>query len=333
MSSKKIPGRFGGDGSGGTGEFTSDKRLRSDDWDTLSFYKTVMRQFPLLTPAEEKSLGKKWKEEQDNDAREKLINHNLRLVVSIARKYVGRGLPLLDLIQEGNIGLITAVEKFDYARGFRFTTYATGWIKQKIRRGVQNTGTAIDLPIWIHADLAKIWKASQELLKSNPKPSIDQIADKCGMSVERIKELRSYLRITILVGLDATPLKADDSDGDPLVTLIEDQQADNPHLLMWAEQELAEAHRLAQVLKDKIVAARSSRDMKAYFIRCGLDRPPYEPKTLEQTGRKFKVTRERIRQLEATIEKKITTPGYGLELAQRIKKLEELVFLKRGSGC
>ncbi len=326
---EKIPIALNGDEVEVTKEFLPGKKLKGDDWDTLSFYYTLIKRFPLLTSVEEKSLGKQWKEKQDEVAREKLINHNLRLVVSIAKRYVGRGIPLLDLIQEGNIGLITAAERFDYTFGYRFSTYAIHWIRMKIRRSVEDTATIITLPNWIYPHLDSIWKATQGLSLTSSEPTADRIAEKTGLSADRIEELLSFQNTSFTVDLDAPVTGLVDGDGDSFGTLVEDRYAENAHLLMWAEQELAQANAAIKELKDKILGARGVRDTTAYFLRCGLDGPPYEPRTLDDTGEQLGVSRERIRQLQSIIEREITIPGYGMKLAERIQRLQELVFLKR----
>jgi RNA polymerase primary sigma factor len=251
--------------------------------DSLQLFLNEAGRYPLLTAAEEVELAKLI-ERGDARAKDRMINSNLRLVVSIAKKYQGHGLSLLDLIQEGIIGLIRAVEKFDWRRGYKFSTYATWWIRQAVQRGVANKSRTIRIPVHIVEREQKIARAERELtLKLERAPTDDEVAKKAKLSLKHVREVRRAARA--VASLDK-PLgdEGDTSFGDIVATDKSD-----------VEEEVVVG--LSEHLLRAAVSKLPDREQRVIKLRYGLD-GDQDPKSLEMIGRELGLTRERVRQIE-----------------------------------
>jgi RNA polymerase primary sigma factor len=250
--------------------------------DSLQLFLNEAGRYPLLTAAEEVELAKRV-EQGDKAAKDRMVNSNLRLVVSIAKKYQGHGLSLLDLIQEGIIGLIRAVEKFDWRRGFKFSTYATWWIRQAVQRGVANKSRTIRIPVHIVEREQKIARAERELVAELERPPTDEeIATKSRLQVKHVREVRAAART--VASLDK-PL-SDDSDasfGD--VVAQDGSDIEEEVVVALGEDAL---HRAIETLPE--------REKFVIMTRYGLG--DNDPRSLEQIGREMGITRERVRQIE-----------------------------------
>src|SRR5881628_3339336 len=251
--------------------------------DALQLCLNEAGRYKLLTAEEEVTLAKRI-ERGDKAAKDLMVNSNLRLVVSIAKKYQGHGLSLLDLIQEGIIGLIRAVEKFDWRRGFKFSTYATWWIRQAVQRGVANKSRTIRIPVHIVEREQKIARAERELvLQLERAPTDDEVAEKAKLNVKHVREVRAAART--VASLDKTV--GDDSDtafGDLVA-----QESGN------VEEEVVVA--LGEDALHRAIATLPPREQLVIKLRYGLDRE-HDPKSLEEIGRRMGITRERVRQIE-----------------------------------
>jgi RNA polymerase primary sigma factor len=258
--------------------------LASATTDSLQLFLNEAGRYALLTAAEEVELAKKI-EAGDPEAKNRMINANLRLVVSIAKKYQGHGLSLLDLIQEGVIGLIRAVEKFDWRRGYKFSTYATWWIRQAVQRGVANKSRTIRIPVHIADREQKIGRAERELLTKLGRPPTDEeISEASKISLKHLKEVRQAARA--VTSLDK-PL-GDDNDasiGD-LIGVAEGGVEEEVEVSLTEDT----LHRALEKLPE--------RQQQVLTLRYGLG--PEEPQSLEEIGRRLGITRERVRQIEAT---------------------------------
>src|SRR4051812_4396967 len=250
--------------------------------DSLQLFLNEAARFPLLTAQEEVELAKRI-ERGDQEAKDLMINSNLRLVVSIAKKYRGHGLSLLDLIQEGIIGLIRAVEKFDYRRGFKFSTYATWWIRQAVQRGVANKSRTIRIPVHIAEREQKIARAERELLaKLERQPTDAEVAKAAKLSPKHVKEVREAARA--VTSLDRpVGTESDTAFGDVLPS---------GERLVDEEVELS----LAGEALHRALAELPARERRVLELRYGLGRE--EPTSLEEIGRSLGLTRERVRQIE-----------------------------------
>ena len=262
--------------------------------DPVRMYLKEIGKIPLLTTEEEAELAKKMAD-GDEEAHNQMVEANLRLVVSIAKRYVGRGLPLLDLIQEGNLGLIKAVGKFDYTKGYKFSTYATWWIRQSISRAIADHARTIRIPVHMVETINRVSRASHELVQELGRdPSSDEIAKKLNMPVERVEEIMRAAQEPISL---ETPVGEEDDSH--LGDFIQDEDASEPAdaaaYAMLREQ-------LAGVLK-----TLTPREEKVVCLRYGLTDGKMH--TLEEVGAEFDVTRERIRQIEAKALRKLRHPS------------------------
>ena len=253
--------------------------------DSVAHYMKKIGRIPLLTPQEEYETAKAVSE-GDQKAKEKLIDSNLRLVVSIARDYLNRGLSMQDLIQEGNIGLMRAVEKFDYSRGFRFSTYATWWIRQSMTRAIADQSRDIRLPVHMNDQVVKVRRAQRSLVQElHREPTTKEIAEKLGngMTEENVSQILQVSQATVSL---ETP--AGDEDDSTLADFIEDKSTLDP--IEYANHELLK-ERIREILREL-----PEREAGILRMRYGLD--DGVPKTLEEVGAVYNVTRERVRQLE-----------------------------------
>ena len=298
------------------------ERVERDEEDLVRLYLTDIGPYPLLTkegevrlaqqieagveartalaakddslaPARKRELKRNLK--RGDDAQRTFVQSNLRLVVSIAKKYQASGLPLLDLIQEGNLGLMHAVEKFDWRKGFKFSTYATWWIRQAITRGIANTGRTIRLPGHAGDTLARLQKARSRLeLKFGRQATLSELAAEVEMSEEKVTEALRFAAEPLSL---SEPLR---EDGDAeLGDVVEDRSADSPF-------EMAATSLLPEEIS-RLLAPLDIREREILKLRFGLDRG--EPRTLEEVGEHFNLTRERIRQIEARAMSKLRHPS------------------------
>lgn len=271
--------------------------------DPVKVYLKDIGKIPLLTAEEEIDLAIRIAQ-NDEVAKKRLVKANLRLVVSIAKKYSGRGMQFLDLIQEGNLGLIKAVEKFDYTKGFKFSTYATWWIRQAITRAIADQARTIRIPVHMVETINKVKKANSQLLHMNGKePTADDIADMLDMPVEKVREIMRVAQEPVSL---ETPIGEEEDSH--LGDFIPDEEA------------LAPAEAASQaLLKEEIanaLATLTPREAKVLSLRFGLE--DGHPRTLEEVGKVFNVTRERIRQIEAKALRKLRHPN-------RSKRLRDFV--------
>jgi RNA polymerase primary sigma factor len=251
--------------------------------DSLQLFLNEAGRYPLLTASEEVELAKAI-ERGDPVAKDRMVNSNLRLVVSIAKKYQGHGLSLLDLIQEGIIGLIRAVEKFDWRRGFKFSTYATWWIRQAVQRGVANKSRTIRIPVHIVEREQKIARAERELiLELERAPTEEELAKKTKLSVKHVKEVRAAART--VASLD----KPIGDEGDTAFGDLVAQESGN------VEEEVVLS--LGDDALHRAIATLPPREMLVIKLRYGID-SKHDPKSLEEIGREMGITRERVRQIE-----------------------------------
>jgi len=269
--------------------------------DPLKLYVRQIGDGRLLTPGEERELARR-KDEGDENAKRKLIESNLRLVMSITRHYTRADVPLLDLIQEGNLGLIRAVEKFDYKLGYKLSTYATWWIKQAISRALAEQGRTIRLPVHVADQVRKVTKTRRLLgQKLNRDPSVEEIAHEIGITPERVQDLLDLVQ-------DPVSLETPIGDGDSSVAdLIPDLNADQP------EDETAHRARSTELLD--ALSKLQPRQRRVVVERFGLD--GVRPRTLEEVGANLGITRERVRQLEARALRELRAVAPELELYLR----------------
>lgn len=255
--------------------------------DSVRLYLREIGKIPLLTLEEEIDLGKRVVE-GDKKAKDKMVQANLRLVVSIAKRYSGRGLDFLDLIQEGNTGLLRAVEKFDPEKGFKFSTYATWWIRQAITRAIADQARTIRIPVHMVETINKVLRTTRKLTQElNREPSVEEIADAMGMEPEKIEYVMKIKQD--IASLDASIGRDGDDEDSVLGDFVEDEERVSP-----------EDAAAMQLLKEQvaiILSALSEREQKIIKMRFGVGGG--RPHTLEEVGAEFSVTRERIRQIEA----------------------------------
>lgn len=254
--------------------------------DSVKIYLQQIGKIPLLTREEELEIAKKIKEENCELSRKILINANLRLVVSIAKKYVGRGLSFLDLIQEGNMGLIRATEKFDYGKGYKFSTYATWWIQQSITRAIADKARMIRLPMHLIDTLGKIKKTSLILIsKLGRTPTKQELADELGISVKKLAEVTKSAQSTISID---TPTNQKE-DANKIIDYIVDESSTTPDSIVSDEN--------LQIDTTKMLSSLSPKERDVLILRYGLDTSG-QKRTLEEVSTFFNVSRERIRQIE-----------------------------------
>ena len=280
-------------------EATISKNIAVDD--PVRMYLKEIGKVPLLTAQEEIDLAKRM-EAGDEYAKQKLCEANLRLVVSIAKKYVGRGMLFLDLIQEGNLGLIKAVDKLDWTKGYKFSTYATWWIRQAITRSIADQARTIRIPVHMVETINKLIRVSRQLLQEEGRePTPDEIAEEMGISVEKVREILKIAQEPVSL---ETPIGEEEDSH--LGDFIPDDDAPAP-------AEAAAFSMLKEQLVD-VLGTLTEREQKVLKLRFGLE--DGRARTLEEVGKKFDVTRERIRQIEAKALRKLRHPT-------RSKKLKD----------
>jgi RNA polymerase primary sigma factor len=278
---------------------SDDERLQTAD--PLKLYVRQIGDGRLLTVTEERELARR-KDLGDEAAKRRLIECNLRLVMSITRNYTKAGVPLLDLIQEGNLGLIRAVEKFDYKMGYKLSTYATWWIRQAVTRALADQGRTIRLPVHVAEQVRRVQRSRRQLAqKLNRDPSNEEIAKDSGLTLDRVSELFELVD-------DPVSLETPVGDGESMVAdLIEDEKAESPDA---ATSDQARATELASAV-DRL----NPRMRHVVLRRFGLDGRP--PQTLEEVGNDLGITRERVRQLETRALRELRAVAPGLQLYLR----------------
>ncbi|WP_316607565.1 RNA polymerase sigma factor RpoD [uncultured Ruminococcus sp.] len=271
--------------------------------DPVKVYLKEIGRVPLLSPEEEVELAIRIGE-GDVNAKKRLSEANLRLVVSIAKRYLGRGMHFLDLIQEGNLGLIKAVEKFDYTKGFKFSTYATWWIRQAITRAIADQARTIRIPVHMVETINKVKKVSSQLLHQNGRePSADEIAEELNMPVDKVREIMRVAQEPVSL---ETPIGEEEDSH--LGDFIPDDDAPAP-----AD---AASHTMLREQLMEVLDTLTPREEKVLRLRFGLE--DGRSRTLEEVGKEFNVTRERIRQIEAKALRKLRHPS-------RSKKLKDFL--------
>ncbi|HOO25433.1 MAG TPA: RNA polymerase sigma factor RpoD [Clostridiales bacterium] len=278
-----------------------DKNMSMDD--PVKVYLKEIGNVQLLTPEEEIALAQSIHDE-NSDAKQRLAEANLRLVVSIAKRYVGRGMQFLDLIQEGNLGLIKAVEKFDYTKGFKFSTYATWWIRQAITRAIADQARTIRIPVHMVETINKVKKTNSLLLHQNGRdPTAEEIAEELGMTPDKVREILRVAQEPVSL---ETPIGEEEDShlGDFIPDEDAPAPADSASMLMLKEQ------------IEEVLETLTPREAKVLRMRFGL--MDGQAHTLEEVGKEFDVTRERIRQIEAKALRKLRHPS-------RSKKLRDFL--------
>ena len=271
--------------------------------DPVKMYLKDIGRVPLLSAEEEVELAKRMQED-DAAAKKRLSEANLRLVVSIAKRYVGRGMLFLDLIQEGNLGLMKAVEKFDYQKGFKFSTYATWWIRQSITRAIADQARTIRIPVHMVETINKLTRVQRLLLQElGREPTPEEIAEKMGVTEERVREIQKIAQDPVSL---ETPIGEEEDSH--LGDFIEDEKTATP------SDSVATTMLKEQLLG--VLDTLTPREEKVLRLRYGID--DGKPRTLEEVGKEFNVTRERIRQIEAKALRKLRHPS-------RSKKLKDFL--------
>ena len=267
--------------------------------DPVRMYLKEIGKVPLLTADEEIELAQRM-EEGDEEAKKRLAEANLRLVVSIAKRYVGRGMLFLDLIQEGNLGLIKAVEKFDYRKGYKFSTYATWWIRQAITRAIADQARTIRIPVHMVETINKLIRVSRQLLQElNREPTPEEIAKEMNMPVERVREILKISQEPVSL---ETPIGEEEDSH--LGDFIKDENVPVP--------DKAAAYTLLREDLDEVLKTLTEREQKVLCLRFGFE--DGRARTLEEVGKEFNVTRERIRQIEAKALRKLRHPSRSRKL-------------------
>ena len=255
--------------------------------DSVRLYLREIGKIPLLTPEEEADLAQRIVK-GDKKAKDKMVESNMRLVVSIAKRYGGRGLDFLDLIQEGNTGLLRAVEKFDPAKGFKFSTYATWWVRQAITRAIADQARTIRIPVHMVETINKVLRTTRKLTSElNREPTNEEIAKELDMEPEKVDYVMRIKQD--IASLDASVGREGDDEDSVLGDFVEDEERDSP--------EDSAANQILKEQLSEIIATLTEREQKIIRLRFGIGGG--RPHTLEEVGNKFDVTRERIRQIEA----------------------------------
>ena len=272
--------------------------------DSVKMYLKKIGESSLLTKEEEQELAKRI-ETGDEEAKKELIESNLRLVVSIAKKYTGQGMSFLDLIQEGNLGLFKAVDKFDYTKGYKFSTYATWWIRQAITRGIANQARTIRVPVHMVDKINKFKRISFELAKElDREPTVEEIADRMNISPDEVRKIKQNSKKPISL---ETPVGEEDDSN--LGQFIENKEVIDPSV--------ATSHSLLEEEINEVLDTLTEREKKILELRFGLkdDRT----RTLEEVGKVFNVTRERIRQIEAKALRRLRHPSRSNKLKDYLR--------------
>ena len=278
-------------------DFSDIKGFNIDD--PVKMYLKEIGKIPLLSADQERILAEKMAN-GDEDSKKKLAETNLRLVVSIAKRYVGRGMQFLDLIQEGNMGLMKAVEKFDFKRGFKFSTYATWWIRQAITRSIADQARTIRIPVHMVETINKLVRIERQLVQElGREPTNEEISEQMGIEVDKVNEIRKIAQEPVSL---ETPIGEEDDSH--LGDFIEDETAIAP-------DDAANFSMLKEQL-NTVLNTLSDREKKVLELRFGLN--DGTPRTLEEVGKEFDVTRERIRQIEAKALRKLKHPSRSLSL-------------------
>lgn len=285
-------------------DFTDTGDISSTTQDPVKMYLKDIGKVPLLSAEEEIELAKRM-EAGDEMAKKKLAESNLRLVVSIAKRYVGRGMLFLDLIQEGNLGLLKAVEKFDYRKGYKFSTYATWWIRQAITRAIADQARTIRIPVHMVETINKVTRVSRDLLqKLGREPLPEEVGEVMGLSKERVQEIMKIAQEPVSL---ETPIGEEEDSH--LGDFIQDESIPTP-------VEATNQTLLHEQL-DEVVSTLTEREQRVIKLRFGWD--DGRPRTLEEVGKEFNVTRERIRQIEAKALRKLRHPN-------RSRKLKDFLY-------
>ena len=285
-------------------DFTDTGDISSTTQDPVKMYLKDIGKVPLLSAEEEIELAKRM-EAGDEAAKKKLAESNLRLVVSIAKRYVGRGMLFLDLIQEGNLGLLKAVEKFDYRKGYKFSTYATWWIRQAITRAIADQARTIRIPVHMVETINKVTRVSRDLLqKLGREPLPEEVGEVMGLPKERVQEIMKIAQEPVSL---ETPIGEEEDSH--LGDFIQDESIPTP--VEATNQTLLHEQR------DDVVSTLAEREQKVIKLRFGWD--DGRPRTLEEVGKEFNVTRERIRQIEAKALRKLRHPN-------RSRKLKDFLY-------
>ena len=285
-------------------DFTDTGDISSTTQDPVKMYLKDIGKVPLLSAEEEIELAKRM-EAGDEMAKKKLAESNLRLVVSIAKRYVGRGMLFLDLIQEGNLGLLKAVEKFDYRKGYKFSTYATWWIRQAITRAIADQARTIRIPVHMVETINKVTRVSRDLLqKLGREPLPEEVGEVRGLQKERVQEIMKIAQEPVSL---ETPIGEEEDSH--LGDFIQDESIPTP-------VEATNQTLLHEQL-DEVVSTLTEREQRVIKLRFGWD--DGRPRTLEEVGKEFNVTRERIRQIEAKALRKLRHPN-------RSRKLKDFLY-------
>src|SRR6056297_922381 len=272
--------------------------------DPVRMYLKEIGKVDLLTAEEEVDLAKRM-EQGDMEAKRQLVEANLRLVVSIAKRYVGRGMLFLDLIQEGNLGLIKAVEKFDYRKGYKFSTYATWWIRQAITRSIADQSRTIRIPVHMVETINKLIRVSRQLLQDKGRePTDDEIAEEMGLTAKKVREIKKISQEPVSL---ETPIGEEEDSH--LVDFIEDEDAPAPAS--------AATFILLREQLDSVLDTLTDREKRILELRFGIE--DGRSRTLEEVGKEFDVTRERIRQIEAKALRKLRHPTRSKKLKGFVK--------------
>ena len=287
--------------------------------DPVAIYLKETKRFPLLTHEATMELFRKYKEDGDKKARQKIIEHNLRLVVDIAKRYSNNGIEFSDLIQEGNIGLMTALEKFDYKRGFKFSTYATWWIRQAIARSVYDSGKTMRIPVHISERIKKLKSIRNELTQSlEREPSIKELANKTGFTPEKIRELDR---------ISQQPIYIDETISEDHETTRGEMMIDENAINPIEQLEIEDLKNIfKEIFNNNEIFHISDKAKQILIMRFGLE--DGKARTLDEVGKYFNVTRERIRQIEARALRNLRSPKVAPLIANYYKEIGNEDILK-----